>query len=43
MIGRRRAFAIAYVIYGIGSLTTALASNLPVLFDLIDDPGEEWD
>ena len=31
MIGRRRAFAIGCVIYGIGSLTTALAPNLPVL------------
>ena len=32
MIGRRRAFAIGCVIYGAGSLTTALAPNLPVLF-----------
>jgi MFS family permease len=31
MIGRRRAFMIGCVIYGIGSLTTALAPNLPVL------------
>ena len=31
MIGRRRAFAIGSVIYGAGSLTTALAPNLPVL------------
>jgi EmrB/QacA subfamily drug resistance transporter len=31
MIGRRRAFAIGCVIYGIGSLTTALAPNLTVL------------
>ena len=31
MIGRRRAFAIGCVIYGIGSLTTALAPNLAVL------------
>jgi MFS family permease len=31
MIGRRRAFAIGCVIYGAGSLTTALAPNLPVL------------
>jgi len=31
MIGRRRAFTIGCVIYGIGSLTTALAPNLPVL------------
>jgi MFS family permease len=31
VIGRRRAFAIGCVIYGIGSLTTALAPNLPVL------------
>ena len=31
MIGRRRAFMIGCVIYGAGSLTTALAQNLPVL------------
>ena len=31
MIGRRRAFMIGCVIYGLGSLTTALAPNLPVL------------
>ena len=31
MIGRRRAFAIGSVIYGAGSLTTALAPNLGVL------------
>ena len=31
MIGRRRAFAIGCVIYGLGSLTTAVAPNLPVL------------
>src|SRR3954454_21221697 len=31
MIGRRRAFAIGCVIYGAGSLTTALAPNLGVL------------
>jgi MFS family permease len=31
MIGRKRAFAIGCVIYGCGSLTTALAPNLPVL------------
>jgi EmrB/QacA subfamily drug resistance transporter len=31
MIGRRRAFAIGCVIYGVGSLVTALAPNLPVL------------
>jgi EmrB/QacA subfamily drug resistance transporter len=31
MIGRRRAFAIGCVIYGIGSLTTAIAPNLTVL------------
>jgi MFS family permease len=31
MIGRRRAFAIGCVIYGLGSLTTALAPNLTVL------------
>jgi MFS family permease len=31
LIGRRRAFAIGCVIYGVGSLTTALAPNLTVL------------
>ena len=31
IIGRRRAFAIGCVIYGAGSLTTALAQNLAVL------------
>lgn len=31
MIGRRRAFSIGCVIYGAGSLTTALAPNLTVL------------
>jgi MFS family permease len=31
IIGRRRAFMIGCVIYGIGSLTTALAHSLPVL------------
>src|SRR3954447_186966 len=31
LIGRKRAFAIGCVIYGCGSLTTALAPNLPVL------------
>jgi MFS family permease len=31
IIGRRRAFAIGCVIYGVGSLTTALAPNLAVL------------
>ncbi|MFJ3405640.1 MFS transporter [Promicromonospora sp. NPDC090134] len=31
MIGRRRAFALGCVIYGAGSLTTALAPNLGVL------------
>ncbi|GAY10037.1 multidrug transporter, MFS superfamily [Pseudonocardia sp. N23] len=31
MIGRRRAFAVGCVIYGLGSLTTALAPNLTVL------------
>jgi EmrB/QacA subfamily drug resistance transporter len=31
LIGRRRAFAIGCVIYGVGSLTTALAPNLAVL------------
>jgi MFS family permease len=31
MIGRRRAFVIGCVIYGLGSLTTALAPNLVVL------------
>ena len=31
MLGRRRAFMIGCVIYGLGSLTTALAPSLPVL------------
>jgi MFS family permease len=31
LIGRKRAFALGCVIYGLGSLTTALAPNLPVL------------
>lgn len=31
IIGRKRAFAIGCVIYGIGSFTTALAPSLPVL------------
>jgi MFS family permease len=31
LIGRKRAFSIGCVIYGAGSLTTALAPNLPVL------------
>jgi MFS family permease len=31
LIGRKRAFAIGCVIYGLGSLTTALAQSLPVL------------
>ncbi|HSL94925.1 MAG TPA: MFS transporter [Thermoleophilia bacterium] len=31
ILGRRRAFALGCVIYGAGSLTTALAPNLPVL------------
>ena len=31
LIGRRRAFAIGCVVYGLGSLTTALAPNLVVL------------
>ena len=31
MIGRKRAFVIGSVIYGAGSLTTALAPNLPIL------------
>ncbi|WP_028050945.1 MFS transporter [Cellulomonas sp. URHD0024] len=31
LIGRKRAFAIGCVIYGAGSLTTALAPNLPIL------------
>ncbi|WP_327327475.1 MFS transporter [Streptomyces sp. NBC_01210] len=31
LIGRKRAFVIGCVIYGCGSLTTALAPNLPVL------------
>lgn len=32
IMGRRRAFALGLVIYGLGSLITALAPNLPVLF-----------
>jgi EmrB/QacA subfamily drug resistance transporter len=31
LIGRRRAFMIGCVVYGCGSLTTAIAPNLPVL------------
>src|SRR5205814_7555143 len=31
MIGRKRAFTIGCVIYGVGSLTTSLAPSLPVL------------
>ena len=31
ILGRRRAFAIGCVVYGVGSLTTALAPNLPIL------------
>jgi EmrB/QacA subfamily drug resistance transporter len=31
IVGRRRAFAVGCVIYGLGSLTTALAPSLPVL------------
>lgn len=31
VLGRRRAFALGCVIYGAGSLTTALSPNLPVL------------
>src|SRR5207302_3448444 len=31
IVGRRRAFSIGCVIYGAGSLTTALAPSLPVL------------
>jgi MFS family permease len=31
LIGRKRAFAIGCLVYGCGSLTTALAPNLPVL------------
>ena len=31
MIGRKRAFSIGCIIYGCGSMTTALAPNLPVL------------
>src|SRR5256884_1614032 len=31
MIGRKRAFAIGCVVYGCGSLVTALAPSLPVL------------
>ena len=34
MIGRRRAFMVGCVIYGTGSLTTALAPNLPVQVDV---------
>jgi MFS family permease len=32
IIGRKRAFAIGCIIYGLGSFTTALAPNLTVLF-----------
>jgi MFS family permease len=32
MIGRRRAFSLGCVIYGVGSLTTALAPNVAVLY-----------
>src|SRR5207247_6648869 len=31
MIGRKRAFAIGCIVYGCGSLTAAVAPNLPVL------------
>jgi EmrB/QacA subfamily drug resistance transporter len=31
IIGRKRAFAIGCIIYGVGSFTTAIAPNLPVL------------
>src|SRR3954467_10254698 len=31
LIGRRKAFTIGCVIYGVGSFTTAIAPNLPVL------------
>lgn len=31
IVGRRRAFALGLVIYGVGTLTTAAAPNLPVL------------
>src|SRR6478609_8337789 len=31
ILGRKRAFAIGCVIYGVGSFTTALAPSLPVL------------
>jgi MFS family permease len=31
ILGRRRAFAIGCVLYGVGSLTTALAPNLAIL------------
>jgi EmrB/QacA subfamily drug resistance transporter len=31
LIGRKRAFAIGCVIYGVGSFTTSIAPNLPVL------------
>ncbi len=34
MVGRRRAFMVGRVIYGSGSLTTALAPNLPVQVDV---------
>lgn len=31
ILGRRRAFALGCIVYGAGSLTTALAPNLPIL------------
>ena len=39
IIGRKRAFAIGCVIYGCGSLTTALAGNLAVLIVGMVGPG----
>ena len=49
IIGRRRAFAIGLAIYGVGSLTTALAPNLGVLIFSRDSvrpsscrPSSDW-
>src|SRR5437763_4299564 len=42
IIGRKRAFTIGSIIYGCGSLTTALSPSLPVLlfgWSLLDGPG----
>ena len=39
ILGRKRAFAIGCVIYGCGSLTTALAGNLVVLIAGMVSPG----